>query len=291
MKIAIVGGSGKMGQWFARFFREDGHEVLLIGRNEGKLHEVQRGIDVTVSTDVAEVRSADLIVVSVPPDAFEPVVRRLATHTRQEQVIVDVSSVKAEPVATMHRHIKAGQILGTHPVFGPGARDMSNHNFVLTPTNETETALAHRAREYLEGKGARVALMTPEEHDEVMTVVLGLAHFIAIVSADTLLGSNRFQRTKEIGGTTYQLLRTLVESVVSEDPELYASLQMSFPGIEEVEGRFLRNVETWAALVRNRDRDGFAERLSTLKSTLAKADPDFRQAYDDMYRLTDNHQP
>ncbi len=287
MKIAIVGGSGRMGQWFARFFREDSHEVLIIGRSEGKLHEIQRRIDVTVSTDIAEVQHADLIVVSVPPDAFEPVVRQLAQHTRPEQVIVDVTSVKAEPVAVMHRHIKAGKILGTHPVFGPGARYMKNHNFVLTPTNEGETALAHHVREYLEGKGARVALMTPEEHDEVMTVVLGLAHFIAIVSADTLLDNSRFQQTKDIGGTTYKLLRTLVESVVSEDPELYASLQMSFPGIQEAESRFLANVETWAALVRNRDRDGFAERLNALKSTLAKSDPDFRQAYDDMYRLTD----
>ncbi len=291
MKIAIVGGSGKMGQWFARFFRADGHEVLLTGRSERKLQEVQRQIDVAVTTDVAEVRHADLIVVSVPLDAFEPVVRQLAPHTRRDQVIVDVTSLKTEPVAVMHRHIKAGEILGTHPVFGPGARDMANHNFVLTPTNERETALAHRVRDYLQAKGARVALMTPEEHDEVMTVVLGLAHFIAIVSADTLLGGDRFQQMKEIGGTTYKLLHTLVESVVSEDPELYASLQMSFPGIEEVEGRFLANVETWAELVRNRDRAGFAERLSALKGVLAKTDPDFRRAYDDMYRLTEGPQP
>lgn len=291
MKIAIVGGSGKMGQWFARFLREDGHEVLITGRSESKLQEVRQRIDVTVSTDIAEVRHADLIVISVPPDAFEPVVRQLARHTRQEQVIVDVTSVKAEPVAAMHRHIKAGQILGTHPVFGPGAHDMTNHNFVLTPTNERETTLANRVRDYLEGKGAHVTLMTPEEHDEVMTVVLGLAHFIAIVAADTLLGDDRFRQMKELGGTTYKLLNTLAESVVSEDPELYASLQMSFPGIEEVEGRFLANVETWAALVRNRDRDGFAKRLRALKSALAKADPDFRRSYDDIYRLTDEPQP
>jgi len=291
MKIAIVGGSGKMGQWFARFFREDGHEVLITGRSEGKLQEVRRRIDVTISTDIAEVRHADVIVISVPPDALEPIVRQLAPHTRQEQLIVDVTSVKAEPVAAMHRHIKTGQILGTHPVFGPGARSMANHNFVLTPTNERETALAHRVRDYLQGKGAHVTLMTPEEHDEVMTVVLGLAHFIAIVAADTLLSDDRFQQMKEIGGTTYKLLHTLVESVVSEDPELYASLQMSFPGIDEVEGRFLANVETWASLVHNRDRNGFAERLSALKGILAKIDPDFRQAYDDMYRLTEETQP
>ncbi len=291
MKIAIVGGTGKMGQWFARFFLADGHEVLITGRRQGKLDKVRREIDVAVSTDISEVREAHLIVISVPPDAFEPVVRQLAPHTNEEQVIVDVTSLKAAPVAAMQRHIKAGRILGTHPVFGPGARDMANHNFVLTPTNEAETALAQRVREYLEGKGARVTLMTPEEHDELMTVVLGLAHFIAIVSADTLLGSDRFQQMKEIGGTTYQLLRTLVESVVSEDPELYASLQMNFPGIEGVEARFLANAEAWASLVRNQDRDGFAERLNALKGVLAKTDPNFRQAYEDMYRLTDGPQP
>jgi prephenate dehydrogenase len=290
MKIAIVGGSGKMGQWFARFFRADGHEVLITGRNQARLDEVRHELDVAVSTDLAEVRHCHLIVISVPPDAFEPMVLRLAPHTNEEQAILDVTSLKTAPVAAMQRHIKAGRILGTHPVFGPGARDMAGRNFVLTPTNDAEAALAGRVREYLEGKGARVSLMTPEEHDEVMTVVLGLAHFIAIVSAETLLGSERFGQMKEIGGTTYQLLRTLVESVVSEDPELYASLQMSFPGMAEAEGRFLSNAEAWAGLVRDGDRDGFAARLAALKGKLARVDPDFQKAYEDMYRLTDGPQ-
>ena len=287
MKIAIAGGSGKMGQWFARFLREDGHEVLITGRNEDKLREVQKQIDVTVATDIAEVAGADVIVVSVPPDAFEPMVRQLAPHTRPEQVIVDITSVKAAPVAAMQRHIKSGRILGTHPVFGPGARGLAGHNFILTPTNNEETTLAGKVRDYLAGKGANVTMMTPEEHDEVMTIVLGLAHFIAIVSADTLLGDSHFRQMKEIGGTTSKLLRTLVGSVVSEDPELYASLQMSFPGIEKAEGRFLEKVESWAAMVRDGDRDGFARRLAKLKEALAESDPDFHEAYEDMYRLTE----
>ena len=84
---------------------------------------------------------------------------------------------------------------------------------------------------YLEARGANVSVMTPAEHDRMMTVVLGLAHFIAIVSADTLLSLENFAEMKKIGGTTFKVLYTLVESVISEDPELYASLQMSFPDI------------------------------------------------------------
>src|SRR4030042_1265160 len=161
----------------------------------------------------------------------------------------------------MHEYIKKCTILGTHPVFGPGAKSLSNQNFVLTPTNKKESAFAEKVKKYLESKGANVSIMTPKQHDETMTVVLGLAHFIAIVSADTLLSFENFQEMKKIGGTTFKLLYTLVESVISEDPQLYASLQMSFPDISKVESLFRENTKLWADMVKNKDRDGFARRM------------------------------
>jgi len=100
----------------------------------------------------------------------------------------------------MHRYLGKGTILGTHPVFGPGAKSASNQNFVLTPTNEEEAMLAGKTRQYLEERGANVSIMTPLEHDRMMTVVLGLAHFIAIVSADTLLSLEKFEEMKKLGG-------------------------------------------------------------------------------------------
>ena len=286
MKVAIVGGSGKMGRWFARFLRQEGKEVLLVGRNEEKLMQVQADVDVDVTTDIARVKDADVIMISVPLDAFEAVVREVAPYTHSQQVVVDVTSLKAEPVGVMRRHITAAVALGTHPVFGPGAKDLANQNIVLTPTDERETALADKAKDYLEARGARVSLMAPEEHDRMMTVVLGLAHFIAIASADALLSTDGFQEMKKVGGTTFRVLYTLVASVISQDPELYASLQMSFPGIEEVEGRFWESVGTWANLVKSKDRQAFVERMHTLRDKLEETDPHFEKAYEDMYRIT-----
>jgi len=187
----------------------------------------------------------------------------------------------------MHRYIKSAVTLGTHPVFGPGAKSLANQNFVLTPTNEKEQTLALRIKDYLEAHKACVSLMSPEEHDRMMTVILGLAHFIAIASADTLLSMDRFQEMKQIGGTTFRVLYTLVESVLSEDPELYASLQMGFPDISTIEGQFRQSVETWANIVKNNDRQTFVDRMSALKDRLEETDPDFRTAYEDMYRITD----
>ena len=36
MRVAII-GAGKMGVWFAKFFRNEGHSVVLASRNKKKL--------------------------------------------------------------------------------------------------------------------------------------------------------------------------------------------------------------------------------------------------------------
>ena len=287
MKVAIIGGAGKMGQWFARYLLKEGMQVVITGRNRKKLLAAGKQLGVPTATNIEAVKQADIVIISVPLDNFETVVKGIARYTRQEQLIFDVTSLKTDPIEIMHRHISQGTILGTHPVFGPGAKSAANQNFVLTPTNKKETILAGKVRRYLEKKGANISIMTPQEHDQMMTVVLGLAHFIAIISADTLLSFKKFQDMKKIGGTTFKLLYTLIESVISEDPELYASLQMSFPNIKKVEELFQSNAKTWADMVKNGDRQGFARKMNALRVKLEKTDPAFCHAYENMYKIAD----
>jgi prephenate dehydrogenase len=176
-------------------------------------------------------------------------------------------------------------VLGAHPVFGPGAKDTAQRSFILTPTNSEEATLAQKVKQYLETRGARVTLMSPEEHDELMAIVLGLAHFIAIASADTLLSFDRLKQLGTIGGITFKLLLTLTESVISEDPEFYASLQMHLPKLAEIERSFQERVKSWVDLVAGKDQQQFAQRMKTLKDSYRRLTPDFGSAYEDMYRL------
>ena len=285
MKIAIIGGSGKMGRWFASRLMREGKEVVITGRNEQKLREAGLQIGVEIATNEDAVKSADIVVLSVPIDSFEEVVKQISPFTRSGQKIIDVTSVKVMPVEVMHRYIKRGVILGTHPVFGPGARGIAHQNFVLTPTNKDESALAEEAKNYLEARGGKVTLMTPDEHDKMMAVVLGLAHFISIVSADTLAGFYNLPLMRAVGGSTYKVWLTLVESVISEDPELYASLQMNLPDVTDYEELFQKSVKLWADMVKNKDRRGFVERMTAVKNKLEKSNPDFGKAYQNMYKL------
>jgi prephenate dehydrogenase len=286
VKVAIIGGSGKMGRWFARFLKQEGYQVVITGRNEGRLEEARRQLGVSATSDnLAAVKGARAVLISVPIENFEAVVKQIGPHTEPGQFIMDVTSVKAFPVAKMHQHIKAGVVLGGHPVFGPGAKEVAYRSFILTPTSSEEEALAGKVKDYLETRGARATLMSPEEHDELMAVVLGLAHFIAIASADTLLSFDRLNRLGAIGGVTFRLLLTLTESVISEDPDFYASLQMHLPKLGEIERNFQEKVTDWAELVAGGDQEQFARRMKALKERYREVAPDFGSAYEDMYRL------
>lgn len=287
MKIAIIGGAGKMGRWFARFLLEEGVDIVISGRDQAKLRAVGRELGVAVASNTEAASSADAVLLSVPIESFEPVVREIGPHLHAGQIVVDVTSVKTLPVEIMHRYIKTAVVLGSHPLFGPGARSVANQNFVLTPTNKAETDLAEKMKGYLEARKGRVTIMSPREHDEMMTIILGLSHFIAIVSADTLLGSDKLKTMQAIGGITYKVLLTLVESVLTEDPALYASLQMNLPGVAEVERQFQKRAGEWAALVENSDRQEFIRRMSALRKSLEQSAPDFGKAYENLYKIAE----
>ena len=288
MKTAIIGGSGKMGRWFASFLSAEGKEVIIIGREQQKLEKTAAELGISFSTDIKDAGQADAVIVSVPVDCFEDVIRQLSPYTHPQQVILDVTSVKTLPVEAMQQHISKGRVLGTHPVFGPGARSLANQNFVLTPTNEQEKELALKVEAYLKERGASVRLMTPQQHDDMMAVILGLAHYIAIVSADTISDFERLKDMEAVGGITYKVLLTLVESVISEDPSLYASLQMNLPRLPHYQQLFQQKGEEWAELVRQQDKQQFIQRMKEIRKKLEAKNPDFGKAYDNMYKIADN---
>src|SRR3990172_6431545 len=125
----------------------------------------------------------------------------------------------------------------SRPVFGPGSKSIKHKAYILTPTNAKEQAFAEKYKKWLEQVGARVFIMSPKKHDELMSVVLGLPHFIGLVACDTLLEQAEFPETKKVAGTTYKMLLTLAEATTLETPDLFAILQKSLPELGKIEDR------------------------------------------------------
>jgi len=290
MKIAIVGGAGKMGIWLARQLLCEPLEVILVDSHAMRLSVASSELKIVGTTDLKAVANADIVLLALPITTFADNIKELSSILQPSQTVMDITSVKVMTVNAMHKYFPSCLVLGAHPVFGPGAQSWQKQNVILTPTSDEETKFANKIRFWLEERGAHVETMSPAEHDHAMSVVLGLAHFIAIVSGDTLLHQTEMQEMQPLSSVTFRLLMTLVGSVISEDPSLYASIQTHLTELPELEKDFISRAQEWADLVVNKDSTTFAERMAELKPLLSKWAPDSEKSYRNMYRIDQQDQ-
>jgi prephenate dehydrogenase len=284
MRIAIL-GAGKMGVWFANFFLAEGYSVVVADRKKEKLARLKKELAVETADFADAVKNADRVLICVSISAFEEVAKKISPAIRDGQIVMDICSIKDFPVKTMHKHLKRGLILGMHPVFGPGSTTIKNKTFVLTPTNSQEEAFAEGFKKWLETKKARVFMMPPKKHDELMSVVLGMPHFLCLVACDTLLEQAVYSETKRVAGTTYRMLFTLAEATALENPELFSSLQFSLPGMEKIESLFIEKAREWLRLIKQKDPEAIAAKMDSLKSKLMKTSRDYERSYEIMYKM------
>lgn len=284
MKIAII-GAGRMGKWFAKFFMEQGFTVLVSDENHERLLKLKRELKVDVAGNVEVVKKADRILICVPIESFEKVVKEIHPHIISEQEVMDICSVKELPVKIMHNYIKEAATLGTHPMFGPGVKSIRNQNYILTPTNTREEKLAREFGKWLESLGVKVFFMSPEEHDRLMSAVIGLPYLLSYATCDTLLNQGVFSESKKVSGASYRLLLTLLEAIASEEAEFAASLQTNLPELDRLGEKLLEKIEKWLEIIRKKDKRAFINKVKLIKAKLERIDPNYVKSYEYMYKM------
>ena len=284
MRIAIL-GAGKMGVWFAKFFLAEGYNVVVADRKQEKLAKLKQALEVETAGFLEAVAKADKVLICVSISAFEEIVKKISPAVHDGQIVMDICSIKDIPVQIMHKHLKRSLILGMHPVFGPGSTTIENKTFVLTPTNDQEEEFAEDFKKWLEAKKARVFVMHPRKHDRLMSVVLGLPHFLGLVACDTLLEQADYPETKDVAGTTYRMMFTLAEVAALENPELFASLQLSLPELVKIESSFIEKANEWLNLIKQKDHVAITRNMEQLKAKLMKASDDYDRSYKIMYEM------
>jgi prephenate dehydrogenase len=287
MRTAIL-GAGKMGVWFAKFCKEKGDTIVIADRNAEKLAKLKKELNVEVADFQTAVKGADRVLICVSISSFEEIVKKISPAIHQGQVVMDVCSIKEYPVNVMHQYLKGALVLGTHPVFGPGSNGVKHKAYVLTPTNPEEAAYAEKYKAWLEKEEAHVFIMTPQKHDELMTIVLGLPHFLGLVACETLLEQPSFPESKKLAGTTYRMLFTLAEATALETPDLYANVQTKLAGLGKIEELFIANAEQWLDLMKKKDSASIIARMDRLKAKLTKVDSDYAKSYEIMYKMLES---
>jgi prephenate dehydrogenase len=243
--VGIIGGTGGIGRWFADFFRQEGHAVHVTGRTTGM--------------DIPDLAMAcQVIIVSVPIGVTAEVIRRVGPFLKEEALLMDLTSLKAEPVRAMLSS-SSSEVLGLHPLFGPGVHSLEGQNIVLCPGRGERWR--PRIRELMEGKGARVVVTTPERHDEIMAIVQGLNHLNTIVLGFVMRETG--VKEEDLEKFTTPIFRAKMEIMerVFARPELYAEILTQIPHVGRICDLYEKNLAELCRSVKTGDTAGLRARI------------------------------
>ncbi len=239
MKVTIIGGAGGMGKWFAGFFKENGVEVQIVDKSD-KTEQIAKEMDVKfLNTDILkategkverreDIADTDVLLVSVPIDITGRVIERVGPKMHKGSLLMDITSVKKAPVEMMDRFTNEDvEILGTHPLFGPSTKCMQGQTIIFVPSRRGR--LYDKIDAMFKRNGAKIEVLTAEEHDEIMSVIQGLTHFILIAFGITLKNLDfNVENSRKFMSPMYEILMDFVGRLLHQDPHLYALIQTNF---------------------------------------------------------------
>jgi cyclohexadieny/prephenate dehydrogenase len=196
-RLAII-GAGLIGSSIAHAAKDLNlaGRVALYDRSESvraRAREIGLGHEIT-ETSAEAVRDADHVILCVPVGACGEVAAEIAAHLKPGAILSDVGSVKAAVVEAMASHLPEDvHLVPAHPVAGtensgPDAGFSSlflNRWCILTPPEGTDPAAIARTRQFWEGTGALVEVMSAQHHDLVLGITSHLPHLIAYTIVGT----------------------------------------------------------------------------------------------------------
>jgi chorismate mutase/prephenate dehydrogenase len=249
--VAIIGGLGRMGGLMARMFGDLGHQVVV----------ADIGTELSAG-DAAAV--ADVVVVSVPIDATESVIRAIGPQVREDALLMDVTSIKEAPVAAMLASTKAS-VVGTHPMFGPNVHSMQGQRVVVCRARGD--GWADWIARMLQARGLTVEETTPAHHDRMMAVVQVLTHFQTQVLGLTLAGlGTPLEETLRFTSPAYLMELYVTARHFDQSPELYGPIEMRNPATAHVTTAFGAAAAEVAEILASGDRERFRKMFDEVRA-------------------------
>lgn len=237
--IGIIGGTGKMGQWFMKFFQEQNLPVLTAGRK-------------TPLSIKELVIKSDIIIVSVPLSETQRVIKSILPYLRKDSLLTDLTSLKEISLKTM-KNAKSGT-LGMHPLFGPTANLAQGLKIVFCRQKDNE--YVNFLKSLLTKAGIKVIEFSEEEHDYQMAYIQAFTHAVNLLYAKIIFKQNNILKNKVL--TPIFALQVLVMGrILHQDLKLLSNIQFYNPYFLSVLEAFVEEGKRLLGIIKSRDEKGF----------------------------------
>ncbi len=250
--LLVIGGRGRMGANFARFFDACGYAVEIAEKGDELAHDF--------------IVRFDFVLLAVPMDAAEAVARAVGKHVRKDALLFDINSLKHDICMSMEQQCR-GEVLGLHPMFGPSVENIEHQKILYCPVRHGPRAM--QILDDLRGLGAELLECSPEQHDKMMAYVQVLLHFTKIGFATVL---------EESGISLKELLKymsplslleiTMVGRLFAQSSDLCADIQLKNSHGEVVRKELQKTFAALAKVLADGDQAEFKKRFESVRKYL-----------------------
>ena len=211
-KVLIV-GLGMIGGSYAQKLSSLGFEVGALARRQQTLDfALEKGYITHGQTEVTReyVSRFDIVIFALYPHAFVEWIRQYQDYIRPGAVITDVTGVKRSIVPTIQEMLRPDlEFVPAHPMAGrersgveyADCRLFADANYIVTPTERNTPEAVELIRTLGCILGFRhIAVLSPEEHDEMIGFLSQLTHCIAV----TLMTCKESEHLAEYTGDSFR---------------------------------------------------------------------------------------
>jgi len=253
-KVGIIGGTGRMGSWFADLLERSGETVYRIGRS-------------TELTPSEAAKNCDVVVISVPIAETVNIIREIGPLVPKHALLMDLTSIKKEPVKAMLEHSDS-QVVGLHPLFGPDNLITKGRKAVVCHGRGKQGIdwLTHTLEQF----GIELIYMDPLSHDRLMGIIQGVNH-LSTLALGLSLSRSEFLCNEIVRSSTQTFAQRIdrIRAVLEQPPELFESILMDNSEAEEFIGTYKDAVRELSEITTNRDREKFRDIFKSLKAFCA----------------------
>jgi prephenate dehydrogenase len=215
-ELGIV-GYGRCGQLAAEVLESD-FQVVVTDTRDVASEAAARGVG---WGDLAACASRPTVLLAVPVRRMPEVLRAMVPHLRPGATVVDMASVKVEPMRWMAEILPPSVArVGTHPLFGPESapkRSVSGQRIVVCEAEGHESA-ARSVEVVARRMGLEPLRLDPETHDREMARSQALVFLLArALSAAGLEGS-------EFGTPSERRVWSALHLTAADTEELYEDI-------------------------------------------------------------------
>lgn len=211
----LIIGLGLIGGSYAKALKAHGYTVNALDIDSTSInYAIENGIidhgTADKSAYASFVSDADVVIFGLYPTAMIDFVEQYSHCFKVGAMITDVSGVKCNVVDRVQAILPPEvEFIGSHPMAGREVSGVQNSNnaifqnanFIVTPTDRNTPIGISFAKKLGELLGfARISVISPREHDEMIGYLSQLTHAIAV----SLMNANGNPNLKQFTGDSFR---------------------------------------------------------------------------------------